>query len=56
MHAFRQMLSRLKDNFIIFEAWSSDKLLGIVPNVPTIFVYLCTCVGIKHYNLSIIIY
>ena len=26
---FRQMLSRLKDNFIIFEAWSGDTLLGI---------------------------
>jgi hypothetical protein len=41
MRAFRQMLSRLKDNFIIFEAWSRDKLLGMVPGTQfTIFVYL----------------
>jgi hypothetical protein len=41
MRAFRQMLSRLKDNFIIFEAWSSDKLLGMVPNLP--YLYTGTC-------------
>jgi hypothetical protein len=39
MRVFRQMLSRLKDNFIIFEAWTSDKLLGTVPNVPYFYIY-----------------